>query len=239
MAVVVLLAVVAGGCGSASSTSTKTSQTAPKPASSRPAATANAPDAVAVVVGTPITHAVFNHWMYVAAKGQASQTPGAPVIVPDPPDYKGCLAKVRKTLPQFKAKSTKTLVADCHQLFVSLSSQVMDFLIKADWMQADAARHGIVVTDAQVERAYNNAKKQQFPGGKGYQAFLAKTGQTDQDVRFRFRINQIFSQLTAREKGSTDARQSAVSKREQQQYKAHTTCTPLVRMNDCANYRAG
>ncbi len=194
---------------------------------------------MAVAVGTPITQTMFNHWMYVAAKSQTAQTPGTPTIVPDPPDYKNCLAQVRKTLPQFKTKSRETLVADCHQLFVSLSSQVMDFLIKADWIQADAARHAIVVTDAQVERAYDNAKKQQFPGGKGYPAFLAKTGQTDQDVRFRFRINQILARLTAREKGSASAKETAVTKREKKLFAGQTHCTALVRIADCANYRAG
>ena len=43
-------------------------------------------DSVAVVAGNPITTQAFNHWMYVAAKGKASQGPATPVIVPnDPP----------------------------------------------------------------------------------------------------------------------------------------------------------
>jgi hypothetical protein len=115
----------------------------------------------------------------------------------------------------------------------------MDFLITGEWIQADGVRHGIVPTDAQVASVFTKTKQQQFPGGKGYQAFLAKTGQTDQDILLRFRIKLILSRLTAREKGSTDARQSAVAAREKQRYKAQTTCTLLVRMNDCANYRVG
>ena len=238
---VALLAVGAAGCGSASSTSTTktTSTTAAKQASDPAAPNAIPAGAVAVVVGTPITHATFNHWMTVAAKSQASQTPGAPVIVPDPPDYKGCVAQVRKHLPSLEKKPTKTIVADCRQLFRSLSSQVMDFLIKANWIQADAARQGIVFTDAQVAATYTKDKQQQFPGGKGYPAFLAKTGQTDQDVRFRIRINLIFGRLAAREKGSTNARQTAVDKREKQLFSGQTRCAPLVLMADCGNYGAG
>lgn len=131
-----------------------------KPASSRPAVSA-APASVAVVAGTPITQSAFNHWMSVAAKSQASQTPGTPAIVPDPPAY------------------------------------------------------------------------------KGYQAFLAKTGQTDQDVRLRFRINLILTRLSAREKGSATARETAVTKREKKAYASQTHCTALVLMADCGNYRAG
>ena len=39
----------------------------------------------------------------------------------------------------------------------------MDFLIKAYWYQADAHKLGIRVTEAQVQKALDQAKKQQFP----------------------------------------------------------------------------
>lgn len=161
------------------------------------------------------------------------------MIVPDPPNYQRCVATVREKLPSLRHKPAKTLVADCRQLFQSLSSQVMDFLIKANWIQADGARHGIALTDAQLAATYTKDKQQQFPGGKGYQAFLAKIGQTDQDVRFRVRVNLIFGRLTAREKGSTNAKQTAVDKREKQLFSRQTHFAPLVLMADCGNYGTG
>jgi hypothetical protein len=46
-------------------------------------------NSVADMAGNPVSTQAFDHWMYVAAKGNASQSPGAPVIVPnDPPDFK-------------------------------------------------------------------------------------------------------------------------------------------------------
>ena len=60
-------------------------------------------DSVADVAGNPITTRALDHWMYVAAKGQASQSPGQPVIVPnDPPNFTNCLAQVRKQIPALK-----------------------------------------------------------------------------------------------------------------------------------------
>ena len=55
-------------------------------------------DSVADVAGNPVTTQAFNHWMYVAAKGNAAQSgPGAPVVVPtDPPAFKGCIAQASK-----------------------------------------------------------------------------------------------------------------------------------------------
>jgi foldase protein PrsA len=156
-------------------------------------------DSVADVAGTPITTAAFNHWMYVAAKSQAAQSPGAPVIVPsDPPKFTKCVAQVRKQVPSLAKTPTKQVVADCKQLFTSLSSQVMDFLIKGYWYQAQAAKDGIKVSDKQVQDAFNKAKSQQFQTAAQFNTFLSQTGQTLQDILFRFRINQLFQKLIAR-----------------------------------------
>ncbi len=156
-------------------------------------------NSVAVVAGNPITTGAFNHWMYIAAKGQAAQSPGQPVIVPnDPPSFSACIAQVRKQIPSLKSTSDKQLKADCGTLFTSLSSQVMDFLIKAYWYQADATRMHIKVSDAQVQKAFQTAKQQQFPTQAQFQAFLTSTGQTLADVIFRVRVNQIYLKLLAK-----------------------------------------
>jgi parvulin-like peptidyl-prolyl isomerase len=156
-------------------------------------------DAVANVAGNPITTQAFNHWMYVAAKSQAAQNPGQPVIVPnDPPNFDACVAQVKKDIPSLAKTKTATLQSDCKQLFTSLSSQVLDFLIKAYWYQADASKMGIKVTDAQVQKAFDTAKKAQFPTASGYNTFLSQTGQTTEDVLFRFRINEILQKLAAK-----------------------------------------
>src|SRR5947209_12629393 len=73
-------------------------------------------NSVADVAGNPITTQAFNHWMYVAAKSQAAQSPGQPVIVPnDPPDFKQCIANVKKQIPQLAKTPAKQLKTDCNQ----------------------------------------------------------------------------------------------------------------------------
>jgi foldase protein PrsA len=156
-------------------------------------------NSVADVAGNPITTQAFNHWMYVAAKSQAAQSPGAPVIVPnDPPNFDKCVAQVRQQIPTLAKSSDKTIRSECKQLFTSLSNQVLDFLIKGYWYQAEAAREHVTVTSAQIQKAYETAKKKQFPTAAGFNTFLSQTGQTVQDILFRFRINQIFQKLLAK-----------------------------------------
>jgi foldase protein PrsA len=165
-------------------------------------------DSVADVSGNSITTAAFNHWMFVAAKAQASQSPGAPIIVPtDPPDFKKCIAAVRKQVPTLAKTPDKQVKTDCNQLFTSLSGQVMDFLIRAYWYQAEAAKMHITVTDAQVQKVFNTAKQRQFPTAALFDTFLTRTGQTEQDILFRVRVNQIFMKLIAKHSSTVTAAQ--------------------------------
>src|SRR5579864_532893 len=156
-------------------------------------------NSVADVAGNPITTQAFKHWMFVAAKSQTANNPTAPVIVPyDPPSFSNCVAQVRREIPSLARTPTKQVRADCKQLFTTLSAQVMDFLIKGYWYQAEASRDHINVTDAQVHKAFTTAKNQQFSTNSQFQTFLSQTGQTQQDIIFRFRINQIYQKLLSR-----------------------------------------
>jgi parvulin-like peptidyl-prolyl isomerase len=156
-------------------------------------------DAVVDMAGNPVTTAAFNHWMYVAAKGNAASSPGAPVIVPtDPPQFKNCIAQVRKQIPSLSKTPDSQIKSDCSQLFTSLGSQVMDFLIKSYWYQAEAHQQGIKVTPAQVQQVFQSDKKQQFPTDAAFNQFLSQSGQTMQDIVYRVRVNEIFKRLMAK-----------------------------------------
>jgi foldase protein PrsA len=156
-------------------------------------------NSVAVVAGNPISTQAFNHWMYVLAKTQAAQSPGQPVIVPnDPPNFTKCIAQVKAEIPSLAKTATKTLQADCQRVFTSLSSTVLDYLIKAYWYQAQAHKLGITVTPAQVEQALAAAKKGQFSTAAQFDSFLKSTGQTLADVTYRIKIEKIYSKLLAR-----------------------------------------
>ena len=168
-------------------------------------------DSVASVAGNPITTRAFDHWMFVAAKSNATQSGTTQVIVPeDPPQFKGCIKQARQQIPSLTKTPDKTLKADCSQLFTQLESQVMDFLIKAYWYQADAHKSGIQLTTAQVNKAFDKAKKTEFKTDKAYQTFLTETGQTNEDILFRVRVNTLYQKLLKRD--TTKVTAASVSK---------------------------
>jgi foldase protein PrsA len=168
-------------------------------------------NSVAFVAGNPVTTSAFKHWMLVAAKGQSQSTPGAPLVVPtDPPDFNGCVAQVRKQVPTLAKVPAKQLKSTCKQLFTSLSTQVLDFLIRAYWYQALAAKEHVTVTDAQVQQTFNKDKQQQFGNSQSqFESFLKQSGQTLQDVMYRVRVNLIYSKLL--DKATKPVTSSAIS----------------------------
>ena len=198
-------------------------------------------DAVADMSGNPISTRAFNHWMYVAAKSNAAQTPGAPVIVPnDPPEFKSCIAQARKEIPTLAKTPAAQLKKDCNQLFQSLSSKVMEFLITSYWYQAQAAKQHISVNDAQVQKIFNQEKSQQFKTDSEFQTFLSQSGQTLQDILYRVRVSELVKRLRAKHPTTVTPAQI------QQYYTSHTSQfgTPetrnirIVRTNSAAGAAA-
>jgi hypothetical protein len=156
-------------------------------------------DSVATVAGNPITLKAYNHWMYIAAKEEASEQTGEPVIVPQtPPDFKSCIAQIRSDIPSLASTSDADLKTDCANVFKEFNTEVMSFLIEGYWYQADAYKMGIKYTDADLTRDFKKATKTEFPTKADLAAFLKSSGETENDVKFQIRVSQIYSKLIAK-----------------------------------------
>jgi foldase protein PrsA len=154
-------------------------------------------NAVANVDGTLITTTNFNHWLAVAARSQ-NPTGGA-VVVPDAPTFAKCVASKQKSQPTppkgQKAPTAQQLKQQCQQEYSGLRDQVMQFLISAQWIQGEAKDQGIKVTDADVNKRFQQTKKQSFPKETDYQKFLKQSGMTQEDILFRVRLDALSSKI--------------------------------------------
>ena len=200
---------------------------------------------VALVGATPITLTIFHHWERIAAIGQAQGQKGKPVIIPDYPTFTHCIAQAR-TITGLRHLPASTLRADCKQLFRSLMTSVMDYLVKALWYELAAAQAGISPTPAQVQQSFEHAKAQQFHSATAYRRFLARTGQTMADVLFRVRSNLDVVALEKRyggpSKGGVQAqtlRQAKVDQLVRQRYLSLTLCATGYVILDCSNFTSG
>jgi foldase protein PrsA len=154
------------------------------------------PNAVAKVGDSVITQDEFNKWLKTASAGQA-QGGDAPAA-PDPPDFKKCVAaKQKQPVPKGQDKpSDAQLKKQCEQQFDQLKTEVMQFLIQAEWVQQEAEAQGVKVTEKEIKRSFEDQKKQAFPNDKAYEQFLKSSGMTEADILFRVRLDQLQQKLT-------------------------------------------
>jgi foldase protein PrsA len=171
------------------------------------------PNAVAKVGDSVITQNEFNKWLKTASAGQAQ---GGDPVAPDPPDFKKCIAaKNKQPVPKGQDKPTDSqLKKQCKQQYDQLKTEVMQFLIQAEWVQQEAEAQGVKVTDKEIKRSFEDQKKQAFPNEKAYEQFLKSSGMTEADILFRVKLDQLQQKLT--QKVTEDAKK--VSDEDVQQY---------------------
>ncbi|HEX8854901.1 MAG TPA: peptidyl-prolyl cis-trans isomerase [Thermoleophilaceae bacterium] len=156
---------------------------------------------VAKVGDSVIKKTQFTHWLNAAAAQQqpdpASEIGKLPT--PVPPDFKACVAAAEsKTVTQGKQKTKLTpdqAKRVCQEQYNSLRDQVMQFLIQSQWLTQEAKAKNVKVTDAAVQKQFQDQKKQSFPDDKAYQKFLSSSGMTQQDLLFRVRLDMLTNQL--------------------------------------------
>src|SRR5690349_13198598 len=152
-------------------------------------------NSVATVDGNAITKATFAHWLNVAAKsgGQAS------TAIPKPPDFTACIAAKRKALPQPAKGQPKTtdaqLKTQCQQEYQALRDQVLQLLVSFKWIEGEAKDLGVKATDAEVQKQFNTQKKASFPKEADYQKFLKQSGQTQDDIMMRVKLDVLSNKI--------------------------------------------
>jgi foldase protein PrsA len=153
-------------------------------------------NAVATVDGTAIEKTAYDHWLQVAAKSSGQ---GAAATVPDPPDFKACIAAKRKTTPKpAKGQPTVTdaaLKTQCQTEYNQLRDQVLQLLISFQWLQKEAAQQKITITDAEVKKSFDTQRKQSFPKDADYQKFLKDSGQSEADILLQVKADLLATKI--------------------------------------------
>jgi foldase protein PrsA len=91
----------------------------------------------------------------------------------------------------------------------AVKQQVMQFLVSAKWIEGEASERGVSATDAEVKRQFEQTKDQSFPNDRAYQRFLKTSGQTEEDLLFRVKLdvlsNKIRQQVTEESQNVSDS----------------------------------
>jgi foldase protein PrsA len=178
-------------------------------------------NSVAVVGDQTIKRATFDHWMKVAAvsqAGQANPTGATPkATVPDSPSFTKCVAAKKATAAKpAKGQPEPTeaqLKGQCQQEYNTLRDQVLEFLIRGNWIEQETDKQKVKISDKEVQKQIDAAVKQAFQNPADFQKFLQRSGLTQADVFYQQR-NQLLQQkltekVTKAEGKVTDAQIAA------------------------------
>jgi len=135
---------------------------------------------VAVVGATKITKADFDRQAEITARQSAG---GEPVVTPDPPDYEGCIATLRK----IEARSTAELKTECRERRDAQRQQVVSTLIQNALFAEQAKELGGRVTDADAEKLL----EERFPERKALDAMLAQSHMTHEEIVSATRVQAL------------------------------------------------
>lgn len=105
-------------------------------------------------------------------------------------------------------------------------SEAMDFLLKARWYMGEASDEHITVSSAQISRAFEKTKREEFANERDFNTFLKITGQTVADLRYRFRLQLLVTALSARFGLTGASAQSRLDRRLRAKWKPLTSCRP-------------
>jgi foldase protein PrsA len=151
-------------------------------------------NAVAEVDGSTIDKAEFSHWLNVASKSSGTNS-----TVPDAPNFTKCVAAKRKSTPKPAKGQPKTtdeqLKKQCKSEYDSLRNQVVGLLVSYKWIQGEADKQGIKVTDAEVKKSFDTQKKQNFPKAGDFEKFLKNSGQSQEDILLRVKLDLLSQKI--------------------------------------------
>ena len=151
-------------------------------------------NAVAEVDGEAIEKASFDHWMTVAAKSG-----GQGAAAPKPPEFKECVAALRKQTPKPAKGQPKVgeaqLKTQCKTQYEALRDQVVSLLASFEWIEGEAETMNLKVADADVEKRIAEIKKQQFPKKGDFEKFLKDSGYTQEDIEVQTRTELLTNKI--------------------------------------------
>jgi foldase protein PrsA len=158
-------------------------------------------NAVVKVDDQTIKKSTYDHWTRIIANSQRAQTgQKGQAVVPDAPNFTKCIADKKKNAPKPAKGQPEPTEAQfkqqCEQELEQIKTQALQLLIRSTWLDQEAERQGVEVSQKEVDKRVNEQRKQSFPNEKDWQEFLAQLGATRSDIAFDARQGLLEQKIT-------------------------------------------
>lgn len=159
------------------------------------------PDGTVARVGSAtVERSQFERWVAVASRPAS----GAAAAVFDPPRFRRCALVTARALRKRVRAGTAVPGAEqlrglCERSYRRLRARVMRAVVGASWMEGEARRRGIPVSDVEVRRRVLLARRGRAPGTQSDPGFrLAWSGLFAVDQAYWVRMTLLAEKLHAR-----------------------------------------
>jgi len=202
--------------------------------------------AVVVQVGaSPITGAMYDHWMAIGAATVEMPAPGGPVPKPvayEPPTFSACVAHTHASAT--KSTTTAQLKAKCKKTYEGIQSRILDFLITGYWLRGEAAEQHASVSQAEVRKKFEEERRANYSTAASFRRLQEVSRQTVPDLTFAVETRMLSAKLlekftkTHSHEKSDQATIAAFNRSIRSKWVPRTDCAPTYVVPDCKQYRA-
>jgi hypothetical protein len=205
-----------------------------------------APDnQIVVQVGvTPITRAVYNHWMAIGFATVEMPKPDGPLpapIVYEPPRFTDCVAHLRTSAPT--SATAAQLTSKCDKTYRGIQARILNFLISGYWLRAEAAERHADITEAEVRKTFERERRAHYPLAAAFRRLQEASRQTVADLHFAVETQMLSGKLLekfTRAHGhdlSEQAMIAAFNESIKSKWVPRTTCSTGYVIADCKQYK--
>jgi hypothetical protein len=132
--------------------------------------------AIVRVANSDLPAATLDHWIALLAPQH---------VVPTPPGYTACIARLSRLTPHSGAAQLKS---ECERQRRALVQRALDFLIAGDWLTGEASHLGVGVSNQEVAQGLAR-RKRTFPNGEvEFGESLKAIGYTPPDVELEVEL---------------------------------------------------
>ncbi|HEX3452130.1 MAG TPA: hypothetical protein VHS26_02430 [Solirubrobacteraceae bacterium] len=124
--------------------------------------------------------------------------------------------------------------AASNQRYKMLETEVLGYLITADWLIGESASLSVKLSDAEVKHQLVREKLAEFPRAAQFEAYLHESRETVSDLLLNVKLHMLEQKLRTREKNGF----TAFVKRLEKRWTARTECRAGYVVPDCREYRA-
>jgi hypothetical protein len=207
------------------------------------------PGGVVAVFGSRVVSlALLEHWTRAEDALATEAEPGVPNeawVRPDPPSYKGCIARLEQPGTPATTAVLARLKGVCRASYRVWQGKALDFLLRQYWEEQRASELHIAPSSAEVDHEYQVYVAREYGGGQ-LQKILADTGLSIADEKMRIKGDMLEERLLVHlgdqaraDAGNTRAQAALQASRDSAYARLlnETTCSAWILVEECREYR--